>query len=108
MGEITSWKCSKGNKKIVSVSLLTHFSTYDSVTNTLITKINMFLIIFKFLEKNSVMDMNRENFSFSSRVLIGDFLQPTVGEEVVRLTEEQVLKQLEELKMSQTSKPKSK
>ena len=61
----------------------------------------------QFLEKNNIVDMNRENFSFSSRVLLGDFLQPTVGEECVRLSEEQVMKRLEELRMSRSFKSRS-
>jgi hypothetical protein len=56
------------------------------------------------LEKNNIIDMNRDNFSFSSKVLLGDFLQPTVGDEFVRLSEEQVMKRLEELKLSRSFK----
>jgi hypothetical protein len=59
------------------------------------------------LEKNNIGDMNRENFSFSSKVLLGDFLQPTVGEEYVRLSEEQVMKRLEELRLSRSFKSQS-
>jgi hypothetical protein len=51
--------------------------------------------------------MNRENFSFSSKVLLGDFLQPTVGEEYVRLSEEQVMKRVEELRLSRSFKTRS-
>ncbi|PNF24017.1 hypothetical protein B7P43_G08615, partial [Cryptotermes secundus] len=63
--------------------------------------------VIRFLEKNNIVDMNRENFSFSSKVLLGDFLQPTVGEECVRLSEEQVMKRLEELKLSRSLKSQS-
>jgi hypothetical protein len=59
------------------------------------------------LEKNNIVDMNRENFSFSSKVLLGDFLQPAVGEEYIRLSEEQVMKRLEELRMSRSFKSRS-
>jgi hypothetical protein len=59
------------------------------------------------LEKNNIVDMNRENFSFSSRVLLGDFLQPGMGEEYVRLSEEQVMKRLLELRMARTFKSRS-
>lgn len=71
---------------------------------------NDFILIsffLQFLEKNNIVDMNRENFSFSSKVLLGDFLQPTVGEECVRLSEEQVMKRLEELKLSRSMKSQS-
>lgn len=51
--------------------------------------------------------MNRENFSFSSKVLLGDFLQPAVGEEYVRLSEEQVMKRLEEMRLSRSLKSRS-
>jgi hypothetical protein len=64
-------------------------------------------LFFKFLEKNNIIDMNRENFSFSSKVLLGDFLQPTVGEEYVRLSEEQVMKRLEEMRLSRSLKSRS-
>jgi hypothetical protein len=67
----------------------------------------LFLFPLQFLEKNNIVDMNRENFSFSSKVLLGDFLQPTVGEEYVRLSEEQVMKRLEELRMSRSLKSRS-
>ncbi|XP_067003297.2 bromodomain adjacent to zinc finger domain protein 2B isoform X3 [Anabrus simplex] len=61
--------------------------------------------VVRFLEKNNITDMTRENFSFSSKVMIGDFLQP--GDELVRLTEEQVMKRLEELRLAHGHSAKS-
>lgn len=45
----------------------------------------------------SLPPLTRENFSYSSRVIIGDFLQPTAGEQTVRLSDSDVAKRLEEL-----------
>ena len=47
----------------------------------------------------SLPPLTRENFSFSSRVIVGDFLQPTAGEQTVRLSDSDVAKRLEELVM---------
>jgi hypothetical protein len=66
-----------------------------------------FLFPHQFLEKNNIVDMNRENFSFSSKVLLGDFLQPTAGEDYIRLSEEQVMKRVEELRMARSFKSRS-
>lgn len=44
-------------------------------------------------------EFNNDNFSFSSRFLVGDFLQPSVGsEEFTRLSEQDIAHRLEELK----------
>lgn len=45
----------------------------------------------------SLPPLTRENFTYSSKVIIGDFLQPTVGEQTVRLSDSEVAKRLEEL-----------
>ncbi|GLH00900.1 LOW QUALITY PROTEIN: Homeotic protein female sterile [Gryllus bimaculatus] len=56
--------------------------------------------ILRFLWKQNVTDLTRDNFSFSSKVLLGDFLQPASSptEEPLRLSEEQVLRRLEEIR----------
>ncbi|XP_029167041.1 bromodomain adjacent to zinc finger domain protein 2B-like isoform X13 [Nylanderia fulva] len=57
----------------------------------------------KFLEHQNPAELTTANFSFSSRPLVGEFLQPTMGlaeAEFVRLGAQEVAKRLEELKMS--------
>lgn len=45
----------------------------------------------------SLPPLTRENFTFSSKVIIGDFLQPTTNDQTVRLSDTEVAKRLEEL-----------
>ena len=49
----------------------------------------------------------RENFSFSGKVLVGDFLQPTgmSPDQVVRLTDAEVAQRLEELQALRSQIP---
>ncbi|KMR04613.1 bromodomain adjacent to zinc finger domain protein 2b-like protein, partial [Lasius niger] len=58
----------------------------------------------KFLEHQNHAELTTANFSFSSRPLVGEFLQPTMGltleAEFVRLGAQEVAKRLEELKVS--------
>nr|CAD7429548.1 unnamed protein product [Timema monikensis] len=61
--------------------------------------------VLRFLEKNNISDLTRENFSFSPKILVGDFLQPTGGDEPVRLSEEQVVRRLEELRATKNYRP---
>ncbi|XP_068975356.1 bromodomain adjacent to zinc finger domain protein 2B-like isoform X17 [Bombus flavifrons] len=55
----------------------------------------------KFLEQQNPPDLTTANFSFSSRPLVGEFLQPTMGlaeAEFVRLGAQEVARRLEELR----------
>ncbi|XP_076178592.1 uncharacterized protein LOC143152402 isoform X4 [Ptiloglossa arizonensis] len=55
----------------------------------------------KFLEQQNPAELTTANFSFSSRPLIGEFLQPTMGlaeAEFVRLGAQEVARRLEELR----------
>ncbi|XP_044588576.1 bromodomain adjacent to zinc finger domain protein 2B isoform X8 [Cotesia glomerata] len=55
----------------------------------------------KFLEQQNSLEITSANFSFSSRPLVGEFLQPTMGlaeAEYVRLGAQEVARRLEELK----------
>ncbi|XP_011265731.1 bromodomain adjacent to zinc finger domain protein 2B isoform X14 [Camponotus floridanus] len=55
----------------------------------------------KFLEHQNPAELTTANFSFSSRPLVGEFLQPTLGlaeAEFVRLSAQEVARKLEELK----------
>ncbi|XP_036140546.1 bromodomain adjacent to zinc finger domain protein 2B isoform X7 [Monomorium pharaonis] len=55
----------------------------------------------KFLEQQNPAELTTANFSFSSRPLVGEFLQPTMGlaeAEFVRLGAQEVARRLEELK----------
>ncbi|VEN44392.1 unnamed protein product [Callosobruchus maculatus] len=66
----------------------------------------------QYLEYQKSTDLSRDNFTFSCRVILGDYLQllpvemQTDGTEFIRLTEEDVFKRLEELKSAmRTSLP---
>nr|CAI5824477.1 unnamed protein product [Callosobruchus analis] len=66
----------------------------------------------QYLEYQKSSDLSRDNFTFSCRVILGDYLQllpvemQTDGTEFIRLTEEDVFKRLEELKSAmRTSLP---
>ncbi|XP_014488407.1 PREDICTED: bromodomain adjacent to zinc finger domain protein 2B-like isoform X12 [Dinoponera quadriceps] len=55
----------------------------------------------KFLEHQNPIELTTANFSFSSRPLVGEFLQPTMGlaeAEFVRLGAQEVARRLEELR----------
>ncbi|XP_057335181.1 bromodomain adjacent to zinc finger domain protein 2B-like isoform X8 [Microplitis mediator] len=55
----------------------------------------------KFLEQQNSLEITPGNFSFSSRPLVGEFLQPTMGlaeAEFVRLGAQEVARRLDELK----------
>ncbi|XP_076298109.1 uncharacterized protein LOC143217573 isoform X3 [Lasioglossum baleicum] len=55
----------------------------------------------KFLEQQNPAELTTANFSFSSRPLVGEFLQPTMGlaeAEFVRLGAQEVARRLEELR----------
>ncbi|XP_043468935.1 bromodomain adjacent to zinc finger domain protein 2B-like isoform X16 [Leptopilina heterotoma] len=57
--------------------------------------------LLKFLEHQSPVELTPMNFSFSSKPLVGEFLQPTMGlaeAEFVRLSSQEVARRLEELK----------
>ncbi|XP_070170214.1 bromodomain adjacent to zinc finger domain protein 2B isoform X10 [Polyergus mexicanus] len=57
----------------------------------------------KFLEHQNPAELTTANFSFSSRPLVGEFLQPTMGlaeAEFVRLGAQEVARRLEELKVA--------
>lgn len=59
--------------------------------------------IFSYLEKNPS-KLNQENFSFSSKAIVGSFLQPAPPQyandgEFIRMTDTEVAKRLEDLKM---------
>lgn len=68
----------------------------------------------QFLEVQGIADLNKDNFNFSSKLVLGDFLQPLMPgafapEDCVRLTEEEVVMRVEQLRMlksASTSKPK--
>ncbi|XP_059475219.1 bromodomain adjacent to zinc finger domain protein 2B-like isoform X2 [Neocloeon triangulifer] len=70
--------------------------------------------ILKFLDAQGITDLNKDNFNFSSKLVLGDFLQPlmagaTLPEDCVRLTEEEVVMRVEQLRLlkaASTSKPK--
>lgn len=58
---------------------------------------NMFFFVFQYLEFNNITDLTRDNFTFSSRPIIGDFLQAPPSElatdgEYIRMTDEDVAK----------------
>ncbi|CAH0551752.1 unnamed protein product [Brassicogethes aeneus] len=66
----------------------------------------------QYLEYQKNMDLTRDNFTFSCRVVLGDYWQPVPpemsadGSEFIRLTEDDVTRRLEELKMAmRTSLP---
>ncbi|XP_044744368.1 bromodomain adjacent to zinc finger domain protein 2B isoform X1 [Coccinella septempunctata] len=57
----------------------------------------------QYLDSQNITELSRENFTFSCRVILGNYLQPmppemAVDSEYVQLTEEDVTKRLEELK----------
>ncbi|XP_045483228.1 bromodomain adjacent to zinc finger domain protein 2B isoform X2 [Harmonia axyridis] len=57
----------------------------------------------QYLESQNIPELSRDNFTFSCRVILGNYLQPVPPEmamdgEFVQLTEEDVTKRLEELK----------
>ncbi|XP_033218898.1 bromodomain adjacent to zinc finger domain protein 2B-like isoform X3 [Belonocnema kinseyi] len=57
--------------------------------------------LLKFLEYHNPVELSTANFSFSSRPLVGEFLQPTMGlaeAEFVRLGAQEVARRLDELK----------
>lgn len=58
-----------------------------------------FFFTFQFLEYQKSIDLTKENFTFSSRVVLGDYLQAMPPEyategEFIRLTEEDVNRRL--------------
>jgi len=56
---------------------------------------------FQFLEHQNPAELTTANFSFSSRPLVGEFLQPTMGladTDFVRLPAHEVARRLEELR----------
>ncbi|XP_046741449.1 bromodomain adjacent to zinc finger domain protein 2B-like isoform X11 [Diprion similis] len=61
------------------------------------------LELLKFLEQQNSTELTTANFSFSSRPLVGEFLQPTMGlaeAEFVRLGSQEVARRLEELRVA--------
>ncbi|XP_044739668.1 uncharacterized protein LOC123301018 isoform X4 [Chrysoperla carnea] len=59
--------------------------------------------IIQYLESNNVTELTRDNFTFSTRPIIGDFLQPAPSElandgEFIRMSDEDVAKRLEDLR----------
>lgn len=59
------------------------------------------VFLFQFLEHQNPAELTTANFSFSSRPLVGEFLQPTMGlaeAEFVRLGAQEVARRLEELR----------
>ncbi|XP_065342167.1 bromodomain adjacent to zinc finger domain protein 2B-like isoform X13 [Cloeon dipterum] len=71
--------------------------------------------ILKFLEAQGITDLNKDNFNFSSKLVLGDFLQPLMQgakapEDCLRLTEEEVVMRVEQLRVykaaTASSKPK--
>lgn len=57
----------------------------------------------QFLEQQNTTELTTANFSFSSRPLVGEFLQPTMGlaeAEFVRLGSQEVARRLEELRVA--------
>ena len=74
---------------------------------------NNFVIIFQYLEKRHITSIRRENFSFSTKLIIGDFLRPSgetddnTGEEkYVRLTEEQMKDEIDKVRKENGWKPR--
>lgn len=64
--------------------------------------------VVRFLEKKNITELSRDNFSFSCRVLVGEFLQPVPGtEEMVQLTEDQVAQKLQELRQARSHKSRA-
>lgn len=68
----------------------------------------------QYLEKNGVKDIGRENFSFSTRIFIGDFLKPTGvcgdnGEEkYIRMNEKEMLEDVDKIRKENGWKPRKK
>nr|XP_022921301.1 bromodomain adjacent to zinc finger domain protein 2B isoform X3 [Onthophagus taurus] len=65
----------------------------------------------QYLDYQKSLDLSKENFTFSSRVIIGDYIQPMSSEhvseaDVLRLSEDEVLRRLDEIKSTmRTSLP---
>ncbi|CAH1966841.1 unnamed protein product [Acanthoscelides obtectus] len=84
--------------------------TYSAPDST--NKFKQMSDVTQYLEYQKSTDLSRDNFTFSCRVILGDYLQllpvemQTDGNEFIRLTEEDVFKRLEELKSAmRTSLP---
>ncbi|KAL1132312.1 hypothetical protein AAG570_010268 [Ranatra chinensis] len=58
--------------------------------------------IVKFLEKQSS-DLGRENFSFSCRILLGDYIESVQGKEPIRHSEETLAIKLSEMMVQHRS-----
>uniref|UniRef100_T1JG41 Bromodomain adjacent to zinc finger domain protein 2B n=1 Tax=Strigamia maritima TaxID=126957 RepID=T1JG41_STRMM len=64
-------------------------------------KFKTFTELIRYLDKNNITDITRENFSFSSKVNIGEFLEPIGSEdkpEYIPLGEQEVIARITELR----------
>lgn len=62
-------------------------------------KLKTYPEVIRYLDKNKITDITRENFSFSTKVTIGEFLEPTDGgSEFVPLGEQEVIARIEEVR----------
>ena len=68
---------------------------------------------FQYLEKKGIKDLQREHFSFSTKVFIGDFLKPTGqrcnengDEKYVRLSEKEMFEDIDKLRRENGWKPR--
>ena len=71
-----------------------------------------FLFFFQYLEKKGIKNLQREHFSFSTKVFIGDFLKPTGrclehgDEKYVRLSEKEMFDDIDKLRRENGWKPR--
>ena len=87
-------------------------TSFGSVTIKLFISINNF-IYFQYLEKRHITSIKRENFSFSTKLIIGEFLRPSgetddiTGEEkYVRLNEDQMKDEIDKVRKENGWKPR--
>ena len=87
-----------------------HFSAKSWETWTESNFYNFFL---QYLEKRGINNIKRENFSFSTKLIIGDFLRPTgqndnnTGEEkYIRYTEDQMNDEIDKVRKENGWKPR--
>ena len=71
------------------------------------------VLFLQYLDKRGVTNIRRENFSFSTKLMVGDFLRPSgetddsTGEEkYVRLTEEQMKDEIDKVRRENGWKPR--
>ena len=73
---------------------------------------NFFCSFFQYLEKKGIKNLQREHFSFSTKVFIGDFLKPTGrclengDEKYVRLSEKEMFDDIDKLRRENGWKPR--